>query len=195
MRTPVASLAGILSGLPLRRSGLALLAVIALAVAGCGNEEEATPEAVEGEPLELDDELLYNVSITRFLNPNIVEDEAYLEGAPEEPQGMTYMGVFLQIKNENDEEEIPSAQNYAVIDGSHQVYRPVEDVETPFSLDVGAPVPPEGQIPALDTVASAGPTQGALLLFLVSDDVSEERPLELRVSSVIGGEGMIELDI
>jgi len=181
MRTPVASFAG-------------LLAVFALAIPGCGQEDDATLEAVEGEPLELDDELIYNVSITRFLNPNIVEDEAYLEGAPEEPQGMSYLGVFLQIKNEGDE-EILSAQNYAITDGDHRVYRPVEGVETPFSLDVGAAVPPEGQLPALDTVASAGPTQGALLLFLVADDVSEERPLELEVSSVIGGEGMIELDI
>ena len=94
MRTRVATIVG-------------LLAVLALAVpiAGCGDEEEdeEIPEVVEGEPLELG-ELIYNVSITRFLNPNITEDEAYLEGAPEEPQGMSYLGVFLQIKNEGDEE-------------------------------------------------------------------------------------------
>ena len=181
MRTRIATIVG-------------LLAVLALAVplAGCGEENEDVPEAVEGEPLELG-ELLYNVSITRFLNPNITEDQAYLEGAPEEPRGMSYLGVFLQIKNEGDE-EMPSAGNYSVVDGSHRVYEPF-DLETPFSLDVGANVPPDGQIPALDTVASAGPTQGALLLFLVEDDVSEERPLELEIQSVVGGEGLIELDI
>jgi hypothetical protein len=183
MRTRVATIIG-------------LLAVLALAipVAGCGEEEagDEAPEAVEGEPLELGG-LLYNVSITRFLNPNITEDMAYLEGAPEEPQGMSYLGVFLQIKNES-EEELASAGEYAVVDGSHRVYEPF-DLETEFTLDVGATVPPDGVIPAPDTVAAAGPTQGALLLFLVDDNVSEERPLELEIHSATGGEGLIELDI
>ena len=167
---------------------------LALPIAGCGDEhsDDEIPEVVEGEPLELG-ELVYNVAITRFLNPNIVEDSAYLEGAPEEPRGMSYMGVFILIKNEGDT-EVPSAANYAVVDGSHRVYRPVEGVETPFTLDVGATVPVEGEVPAADTVAAAGPTQGALLLFLVDDDVSEERPLELEVSTVLG-KGLIELDI
>ena len=60
---------------------------------------------------------------------------------------------------------------------------------------MGATVPADGVVPAPDTVAAAGPTQGALLLFLVEDDVSEERPLELEVEDAVGGEGLIELDI
>lgn len=169
----------------------ALLALL-IPLAGCGEDEEGTPEAVEGEPLEVG-ELIYNVAITRFLNPNIVEDEAYLREAPEEPPGMSYLGVFILIKNETDEEH-KSAANYAVVDGSHRVYEPVE-FENEFTLDIGAIVPPEGELPAPDTVAASGPTQGALLLFLVDDDVSEERPLELEVETVTDGEGLIELDI
>jgi hypothetical protein len=171
---------------------LAALLALVIPLAGCGDEEEGTPEAVEGEPLHVG-ELIYNVAITRFLNPNIVEDEAYLAGAPEEPPGMSYLGVFILIKNETDEEH-KSATDYAIVDGSHRVYRPV-DLETEFSLEIGAEVPAEGELPAPDTVASTGPTQGALLLFLVDDDVSEERPLELEVNSVVDGEGLIELDI
>jgi hypothetical protein len=172
-----------------------LLAVLALAVpvAGCGEDEESgeVPEAVEGEPLHVGD-LIYNVSITRFLNPNITEDEAYLEGAPEEPTGQSYMGVFLQIENDT-EEAVPSADEYVVVDGSHREYEPF-DLETDFSLEIGAEVPADGVLPEPDSVAAAGPTQGALILFLVDDDVSEERPLELEV--VAGdAEGMIELDI
>ena len=183
MRTRVATIVGL----------LAVLA-IAVPVAGCGEEEEGdeVPEAVEGEPLHLGD-LIYNVSITRFLNPNIVEDEAYLAGAPEEPLGKSYLGVFLQIKNETDE-EVASATNYQITDASHRVYEPF-DLETEFTLDVGATVPADGIIPFADTVAAAGPTQGALLLFLVDDDVSEERPLELEIEDVGSGEGKIELDI
>jgi hypothetical protein len=183
MRTRVATIIG-------------LLAVLALAVpmAGCGDEDEEgeIPAVVEGEPLELGG-LLYNVSITRFLNPNITEDMAYLEGAEEEPQGMSYLGVFLQIKNEG-EEELQSASDYSVVDGSHRVFQPVE-LETEFTLETGATIPPDGILPEADTVAAAGPTQGALILFLVDDDVSEERPLELEIESAAGGKGIIELDI
>ena len=181
MRTRVATIAGLIAALAL-----------AVPVAGCGEEEgEGTPEAVEGEPLHVG-ELIYNVSITRFLNPNITEDRAYLAGAPEEPTGKSYLGVFLQIKNETDEAHT-SADEYTIVDGSHQVYEPF-DLETEFSLDVGAEVPPGGVIPEPDSVAAAGPTQGALILFLVDDDVSEERPLELEVVAE-GAEGTVELDI
>jgi hypothetical protein len=184
MRAPVASLVG-------------FLAVLALAVplAGCGAGEETTadglPLAVEGEPLEIGG-LIYNVSITRFLNPNIVEDSSYLTGADPEPKGMSYLGVFLQIKNDGDD-ELPSAGSYKVTDASNRVYSPIK-LDTPFDLQIGANVPADKQIPAADTVAASGPTQGALLLFLVDDDVSEERPLELEVTSALG-KGVIELDI
>lgn len=181
MRTRVATIAGLLAALAL-----------VVPVAGCGEEEgEETPEAVEGEPLEVG-ELLYNVSITRFLNPDIIGDEGYLKGAPPEPRGKSYLGVFIQIKNETDEPHL-SADEYAVVDASHRTYEPF-DFETQYSLDVGAEVPAEGMLPRPDTTAAAGPTQGALLLFLVDDDVSEERPLELEVLSD-EGEGLIELDI
>ncbi len=184
MRTPIAALIG-------------LLAVLALAVplAGCGAKEETTEEglplAVEGEPLEVGD-LIYNVAITRFLNPNTVEDAAYLQGADEAPRGMHYLGVFLRIDNDGDE-ELPSAGTYQVTDASHRVYEPIP-LDTAFNLDIGSNVPSDGSIPAPDTVAAAGPTQGAMLLFLVDDDVSEERPLELQITSVLG-KGVIELDI
>ena len=98
---------------------------------------------------------------------------------------MSYLGVFLQIKNEG-EEELASATSYAVVDGAHRVFEPVE-LETEFTLEIGASVPPDGDHPEPDTVAAAGPTQGALILFLVDDDVSEERPLELEVESADGG--------
>lgn len=181
MRTRVATIVGLLAALAL-----------AVPLAGCGEEEGEVPEAVEGEPLHVG-ELIYNVSITRFLNPNITEDEAYLSGAPEEPTGKSYLGVFLQIKNETDE-PIGSANEYSIVDGSHRVYEPV-DLETEFSLDIGAEVPAGGVLPVPDSVPASGPTQGALILFLVDDDVSEERPLELEVVDAGDGEGMIELDI
>ena len=76
-----------------RISTLAVLALAAagtLGFAGCG--EEHGTEAVEGQPLHLG-ELIYNVQITRFLNPDNVEDENYLEGQPEAPAGEEYLGA------------------------------------------------------------------------------------------------------
>jgi hypothetical protein len=64
-------------------------AALTLGVAACGAEEETeTLEdgtevsfVVEGEPIELGD-LRVNVQLTRFLNPNDIEDAQYLEGLP-----------------------------------------------------------------------------------------------------------------
>jgi hypothetical protein len=79
---------------------LALTAAGTLGSAGCGIEHGT--EAVEGQPLHLG-ELIYNVQITRFLNPDNVEDANYLEGQPEAPPGEEYLGVFIRIDNHDDE--------------------------------------------------------------------------------------------
>lgn len=167
--------------------------LVAVPLAGCGEKEgEEALEAVEGEPLHLEG-LIYNVAITRFLNPNETSDAEYLIGQPPEPSGQSYLGVFLLITNENDDDDIESAENYAVTDASARHYEWLES-KSPYALDVGAIVDGDGAIPAPDTTAAAGPIQGAMLLFLVDDDVSEERPLELEIESP-GETGVVELDI
>ena len=54
---------------------LGLVALLAgVPLAGCGEEEgQDALESAEGEPLELGD-LIYNVAITRFLNPSLTSD-------------------------------------------------------------------------------------------------------------------------
>jgi hypothetical protein len=169
---------------------VALLAAVPLA--GCGEKEgEEALEAVEGEPLHLDG-LIYNVAITRFLNPEETSDEAYLEGQPPEPAGKSYLGVFLLITNESSEAR-ESAEGYAVKDASGRIFEPLRS-ESAYALEIGAEVPADSTLPEDDTTAAAGPIQGSMLLFLVDDDVSEERPLELELET--GSEtGIVELDI
>lgn len=170
---------------------VALLAAVPLA--GCGEEEgQDAVEAVEGEPLELDG-LIYNVAITRFLNPALTSDAEYLIGQEPEPAGKSYLGVFLLITNEDDDEAVESAGGYEVSDTSGRTYEPLP-TETPYALEVGAPVDADSNLPAPDTTAAEGPVQGAMLLFLVDDDVSENRPLELEIDSE-SGPGTVELDI
>ncbi len=175
---------------------LCLLAALALALAlgACGEEESEAgvpKEAVEGEPLELG-ELGYNVQITRFLNPDDVEDRDYLVGLPPAPPDTDYLGVFLVIKNEGDE-ELPSAGGYTVFDTLENEFEPLES-ESPFALEIGAPVAPEGQLPIPDSTADTGPNQGSLLIFNVDETVSENRPLKMEIHSVFGT-GEVLLDI
>lgn len=168
---------------------LASLAAVGMA-AGCGEEEEI--HVVEGEPLELG-ELAYNVSITRFLNPQDTEDAEYLVGQEPAPPGQSYLGVFLTIENHSEEEALPSADEYVVVDTDGRPYESVES-ESPYALDVGATVPADGELPLDDSTAASGPTQGSLLIFLVDDRVTEARPLELEIDSP-AGTGTVELDI
>jgi hypothetical protein len=169
---------------------LAALIALAMTVVACGSEEAT--DVVEGEPAELG-ELAYNVQITRFLNPNDVEDAEYLAGHPEPQSGQSYLGVFMTITNENKDEPQDSADGYTVIDTVGNEFEP-EESESPYALDIGAEVPAESQLPIPDSTAATGPNQGALLLFLVDDTVSENRPLELEIDSP-DGSGVVELDI
>lgn len=173
---------------------------LAGALGACGDEEPSgvagtslvAAEAVEGEPLELAS-LGYNVGITRFLNPEDTEDEEYLVGLPAAETGTAYLGVFLRIENHTDIER-PSAHQYMVFDTLGDEYEALEEIESPYALEIGAVVPAEGELPAPNTTAQTGPINGALLVFLVDDTVNENRPLKLEVASYAGS-GEIILDI
>jgi len=188
----------------MRRLAPALLALTAILIAGflsaCGGDEDpegvggasvVNEEAVEGEPIEIAG-LSYNVQITRFLNPDDTEDAEYLVGQPPAKPGTSYLGVFMVIKNESGDAR-PSATNYTVVDTLHEEFESVES-ESPYALDVGAEVPADGQLPIPNTTAATGPNQGALLIFPVSDDVSDNRPLRLEIQTYDGTADVI-LDI
>lgn len=171
-----------------------LLALCALAMAGtltaCGEEEEEL-EVAEGEPVEVNG-LAYNVALTRFLNANDNQDAEYLVGQPPAGPGKNYLGVFLTVENEG-EEPLFSSSRYVVVDTQGERFEPLES-ESPYALEPGARVPAEGELPLDDTTAAAGPIQGAMLLFYVTDDVTENRPLELEIETV-SQTGTVELDI
>lgn len=169
---------------------LVCLSALAAVLGACGEEEEI--HVVEGEPLELG-ELGYNVSLTRFLNPEDVEDAEYLVGLDPAPAGQAYLGVFLTIENHSDEEAAPSADEYVVLDTDQRPFEPIES-RSPYALDVGATVPAGGELPLPDSTAASGPTQGSLLTFLVDQQVTENRPLELEIDAP-DGTGTVELDI
>jgi hypothetical protein len=175
-------------------------AALALGLTACGAEEETeevdgheVPFVVEGEPIELG-EMRVNVQLTRFLNPNNIEDAQYLEGLPPPPADKDYLGVFLEAENEGDDPaKLPTLEELTVTDTTGQEFKPSES-DTVFALEFGAEVEAHGEIPVAESAAASGPVQGSLVIFLVDTGVSENRPLELDLTAD-GEEGIIELDI
>ncbi len=170
---------------------LALLLTLATALTACGGEH-TEGHAVEGQPLELGN-LIYNVQITRFLNPDNVEDANYLEGQEPADSDQEYLGVFIRIINESDETAtIPDS--FEIVDTRGNTYESLP-TESPFALEPGAEIEPDGEYPPFDTPARSGPIKGAMLLFLLDDTAVENRPIELLIPGEDGEDGSIELDL
>lgn len=191
-----------LARVPLRFTLAAALAtaVVTMGAAACGAEEETelvdgeeVHAVVEGEPLELGD-LSFNVALTRFLNPKDTSDAEYLRGLPPPPLDEDYLAVFMKVENEGDDDRrLPTALEMRVEDTTGDEYTPVE-LDPVFGLELGGVIEAHGEAPDADTAASSGPVQGAIVLFLVEQDVSNNRPLELIILAE-GEEGLVTLDI
>jgi hypothetical protein len=181
---------------PGHKGALALVLLIALAVlgvAGCGNNDPGK-EADEGVPIVLGD-LKYNVQETRFLNPSQPDDKEYLAGQTlPTPHGKSYLGVFLTIHNQGDAPvRIPTNADLSVVDTTGAAYQSIPS-HTDFAAPLGSTLAPGGDIPGPGTAAANGPTQGALVLFLVDQNLSENRPPKLEINSQ-GETGEITLDL
>jgi hypothetical protein len=181
---------------PNRRFLLPLLAALALAalVAGtsaCGYEHHET-EVVEGEPVELG-ELSFNVTFSRYLNPNDNEDSAYLVGQPEAPPGSSYFGVFFEVQNESEEPQtLPSTLK--ITDADHTEFEALPS-ESLYALELGGEVEAEEQVPVLDSTADLGPIEGLVALFLLPESANENRPLILHIPGADGENGEVTLDL
>ncbi|HET7510573.1 MAG TPA: hypothetical protein VFJ65_10035 [Solirubrobacterales bacterium] len=172
---------------------LACLTLVALAVtlSACGWSNDSK-EAVEGESLQLG-ELKYIVTFSRYLNPNDTEDAAYLEGAQPAGKGESYFGIFFEIQNESDEpQKLPSQLTIEDADGNE--YGRIAN-ESIFGLPDTGEVEPEEQIPVLDSPAQQGPIEGAVAVFLLPEEASENRPLTLLIATPEGERGEVTLDL
>jgi hypothetical protein len=175
-------------------------AVVALAAAllagllfsGCDSNPEDTLEVAEGEHMQLGD-LVYNVQISRILNPSDGEDRAYLAGQPPPSDDEFYLGVFLEIENQADSvQRVPT--DFRVVDTVGAEFDPVPS-NSLFALDLGGRVRPNGELPEPESTAANGPIQGAMILFLIDRASLQNQPLVLHVPSSTGSVGDVELDI
>jgi hypothetical protein len=172
---------------------IALALAAALLASGCGSSDPESDLTVsEGEPVKLGD-LIYNVQITRFLNPSDPEDKAYLSGQPPPANNQFYLGVFMQIENDADSAQ-QVATGFRVVDTEGTEFKPIPS-HSLFALKPGAKVAADGELPEPETTAANGPIQGSMILFRVDEEAIQARPLTLRIPSPGGPVAEVELDI
>ena len=194
----------------MRRTVL-LLALLALVAAGCGSSPKTgTDSAQEGsavadtEGIYLDiNNLKYQIEMSRYMNPQDVEDAEYLKGLPDGTDldtggKATWFGVWVRVQNVTSEPH-PVADNWEIRDTLGKIYRPVplDRSVNILTLDTSAVVPPHTVLPLSSTAAGQGPIQGSLLLFKITNDSLQNRPLELRFTNGQqgGGTGVYDLDV
>ncbi len=128
--------------------------------------------------------LVYEVQLSRQLNPTNSEDSGYLQGLkPAElslATGEEWFGVFMQVYNTTSN-YLPSSNDFSISDTQGNVYTPLPaPAGNPYAYRPGL-VPGNSVVPPPDTTAAFGPTQGALLLFKIKIVSLDNRPLELRI--------------
>jgi len=175
-------------------------ALLALA-AGCGSGTGQVVTA-DTEGLYLDiNHLKYQIQMSRYINPADVEDREYLVGLPpgtEQPAAdETWYGVWVRVENTSATETHPAASRWEIHDTQENIYRPiaVDPAINPFVYEA-VDVPPKTVLPLATSAAGQGPVQGSLLLFKLTTESLQNRPLELRFSNGGGSqEGTYSLDV
>jgi hypothetical protein len=174
-----------------RAALLAVLLVPVLALSACSDNSHTrvttgtyAGESGQNAPYLNVGPLIYEVQLSRELNPYDTEDASYLADlTPAQAKlqpGEEWFAVFLQVYNETSIPH-PAATNISISDTQENVYTPIDPPLTnEFSYRAGL-VPPKGRIPELDTVAANGPTPGAVLLFKIKVVSLDNRPIEIKI--------------
>jgi len=175
----------------LRKIPLVLLAVLAvLGLSACGDSHTKVStgtyagEAGKAAPYLNVGPLLYQVQVSRQLNPANSEDATYLQGLSEaerklEP-GQEWFAMFIQVFN-NSSQAHPDATDFTITDTQGNSYTPLTLSEAnQFAYRPGT-VPAKTQIPKQGTVADDFGAQGALLLYKIQLSSLDNRPMELKI--------------
>lgn len=184
----------------MRRLRPALLAVaLAGALAGgCGDEGPGGQEggAAQGRDTEAETEglyldaggLKYQVQLSREMNPALVEDTEILRGIPEDVEppdrDEVWFGVWVRVENDSERPHA-TAPSFEIEDTQGTHYEPVE-IEPSENILAYEPtrLGASQTYPDVDSVtAQHGPREGAFVLFKLSRQVYENRPLEFGVLS------------
>ena len=174
---------------------LALAVVSVLALAGCGNKH-AYNQFAETEGVYVDvGNLVYQVQMSRFLSPGDREDREYLEGLPAGAATTAdeiWFGVWMRVKNYSNE-TLERATDIFVVDADEKRFSPIP-VDNAFSYRAGN-LTADQVYPLPDTAAASGPIQGSLILFKLTNNALQNRPLRLEIEQDGAEPAEIELDL
>jgi hypothetical protein len=171
----------------------ALAAVAAvLALAACGDSHtKVTTGTYAGEsganaPYLNVGPLIYEVQLSRELNPANSEDAGYLQGlgAAEsklEP-GQEWFAVFVQVFNNTSQAQV-AAGTMTISDTQGNTYAPIVPGPVNQYAYRGGTVPAKGQLPEPNTTAAQGATGGLLLLYKIKVVSLDNRPLEIKITN------------
>jgi hypothetical protein len=174
-------------------TAIALVAALTLVACGGGAKQPTQHGDSEGAYVQAGP-LVYQVQVSRELNPANVEDAQYLQGLPADTPPLAgdeeWFGVWLRVQNATDEVH-PSTDDFRIIDTTGAVYRPIALPGTnpyayrsiPVESDAGQPVQPDPE-----SGAGSGPIQGEMVLFRLNTAVYANRPLDLEITPPGGGE-------
>src|SRR5919205_1484279 len=161
-----------------RLPALLLAAFAVLALGACGNKEKAVLFGpTEGAYLDLGP-LVYQVQISRLLNPFSAEDRGYLvdvRNAKLTGQ-QQWFAVFMRVQNTGDR-TAPAASDYKITDTQGTVFRPVQTGPQNVFAYRRRRVPPDGVLPVTDSPPSESTIQGSLVLFKIPTPNLANRPL------------------
>ncbi len=167
---------------------LALLA--ALALGACGNSETRVTtgtyagESGQNAPYLNVGPLVYEVQLSRELNPANVEDAAYLQGLTPIQRalkpGEEWFAVFIQVYNHTSVPHL-GASTITISDTQYNVYTPIVPDQTNQFAYRGGFIPANSQIPVASSIAANGGTQGALLLYKIGVVSLDNRPLTIHI--------------
>jgi hypothetical protein len=175
-------------------------AICAAAISACGAGEHARSSDNLGPGYVEVAKLNYQVQVSRQLNPYSNEDSGYLQGfSPSDlalPTTDEWFGVSLQVYNWTGQARTPT-NDFFITDTLGDRYVPMTNpTPNPYTY-VPSQIPGWGQLPAIDSNAFAGWTQGELLIFKIPYASLVNRPFVLHVVNPAqsSDESTIELDV
>jgi len=182
----------------MRIRAFVVAAFACLALAGCGEKTDITTFA-ETEGIYVDvGNLVYQVQLSRYLNPADPEDKEYLVGIPPNEATLTggeiWFGVWMRVKNYSNETLMPTTQ-FVINDTEGNKYYPIKLPESNVFAYNPKPLGPDAVLPAPNTAAANGPIQGSLILFKLKIESTANRPLVLHIQQPGQDEAQIDLDL
>lgn len=185
-----------------RPLAFALVVLCSLGLAACnwnGDSEPRSFAANEGVYVHIGD-IAYQVQVSRQLNAASLEDREYFAGVPAAarvlPPREEWFAVWIRAQSQTSKPRA-LADDFRIVDTLGTVYRPITlPPENSLGYRAGILTGPGdsgqtysgvGVSPAPDTPASrAGPVAGGVLIFRVSTDVYQNRPLILKIAGPPG---------